>query len=535
MPTRDLLRAVTQWTPGIKPTWTIAEVRRALRLHAEGDFSLSAQLVDAMGEDDEIPGALEKWCDSILGSNFALEAVDKPNKQLSKRIVSEFEPFWWKMYPEGDLDEWLRWYRMLGVGIAVHDKWERTGSRWIPRLKVLHPQFLRYEQFTDRWLYYAQEGELEVIEGDGKWLKLMDGQRGWMKGAVRALAVAWVSKQLTIRDWNRYNERHGLPLLKAKAPMIADEGDRDEFFEDLQGLKSETIALLLTHVDGQSKDAAYDLDLLEAKDQSYESFEKHLQRQDRKFQVYLIGGNLSSEVVDQGARSAADTHRGVERTKAAAGANKLSTDLREQGLFPVVQYNIEGVTLEIVPWPKWDTDPPEDEKAEAEADEAFAKELKAFDEAGYEVENAVELADKRGIKLKKKEPLELPAPPTGDGKPPVPGATPPVPPKPAGNGNTARLARLASGFLASKASGFLNGQIYADKLTDEATDDGQQALEPTFDAILEELEAASDYEDLRKRLQNRYETLNADQLAELVYRAMVMADFAGRAAVQEDS
>lgn len=405
---RSVLQSVTQWTVGIKPTWTIAEVRNALRQHADGDFSMSSLLVDTMGEDDVLPGLFEKRVDAVLGSEFELRPVEAPNHQLSKRIVDRFGPLWWDTFPESETSELLGWYRKLGVAIGTLD-WVRGGSSWTARLRTLHPQFLRRDHHLHRWIYSAEEGELEVTPGDGRWILLLDGTRGWMNGAVRALAITWISKQLALRDWNRYNERHGLPIIKAFAPALAEEGDTLQFWNDVRGLHSETVAQLPSHLDENG--AKFDLDLLEAKDQSWKTFPALLDRADRRFMVHVLGSNLSTEVSGTGSLAATKVHRGVEISKATADAGKLSTELRRQGLYPIVTTNVSA-SLEVMPWPHWDTAPPEDDKGNAEAAEIFGKALVQISKAGYEVENLDEMSERYGLKLKKKPEPKPPAPAT---------------------------------------------------------------------------------------------------------------------------
>lgn len=419
-----LKSAITQWSPGIKPLWTISEVRQALRLHADGDFSLSAQLVDTMGEDDLIPGVLEKRVDALLGSDFELCPVDEPNKQLSVRLANKYEPGWHDRFAETELADFCGWLVMLGVAIGTLD-WTRGSNSWDATFRTLHPQFLRWDAFRRRWLYHSQEGIQEVTPGDGRWILASYGNRGWMKGSVRPLAIPWISKQFTIRDWNRYNERHGLPIIKAYAPAIAEEGDTLQFWEDIRTIQSETVAQLPTHLD--SDGAKFDLELLEAKDKSFESFEKLLDRSDRRIMVQLLGSNLSTEVTDQGSLAASKVHRGVEQAKASADEKKLSTAMREQGLYPIIAFN-QATLLESVPWPHWDVEPPEDSKANAEAAKSFGQALVEIDKAGYEVENIDDLAERYQLKLKKKpkpEPVApAPAPggalPIDDNQPPAP-------------------------------------------------------------------------------------------------------------------
>lgn len=526
MPTPVQVR-VTQWSPGIKPTWTIAEVRRALRAHADGDFQLSALLVDAMGEDDELAGLLEKRVGGVLGSDFRLEAVDAPDRQFSKQLVRRYGPAWWTIFPEGELHEFLSWRRMLGVSIGVLD-WKHESTSWVPRFRCLHPQYLRYDLHRREWRYNAQEGDLLVTPGNGTWILSCDGQRGWMRCGVRALAVTWLFKQFTLRDWNRYNERHGLPIIKAKAPAIADDDDTERFFEDAQALDREVVALLPTHLNEEG--AAFDLELLEAKDQSWQSFERSIDRCDRRFTVYLLGANLSTEVNREGARSTAEVHRGVERQKATTDAKTLANELREQGLWPIVALNHAGASLDVIPWPQWDTSPPSDDKAEAESKKAFGEAIQAIDRAGFEVENVEELAEQYGLRLKKK-----PEPPTGN-----PGVVPPAQEgapghAPATSGLTQNFgARLASGALAAKNTGFINGQLYADEVAEHALVSAQARLDDIHAAIREELDAASSYADFRARMAARYADLDPEELSTIVFAAMAMVELAGRAAVNED-
>jgi hypothetical protein len=409
MQASDVARAVTQWSVGIKPTWTISEVRTALRSHAEGDFSLSAQLVDTFGEDDIIPGLEEKRVDAVLGSDFELCAVDEPNHQLSVRLKDRFEPLWWDMFPESEMGDLLKWYRQLGVAVAVLD-WDRGNAAWKPTLRVLHPQFLRWNSFRQRFTYSAREGELDVTPGDGRWVLLTDGQRGWMRGLVRSLAIDWIAKQLAMRDWNRYNERHGLPIIKAFAPAIAEEPDQEAFWEDVKAIQSDVVAQLPTHLDDNG--AKFDLELLEAQDGNWKSFEALIDRVDRRFMVRILGSNLSTEITTQGSQAAVNAHRGVEAAKATADAQKLSTDVRKQGLYPAIAFNVAGVRIEVIPWPKWDTEPPEDDKASAEAAAALGLAFKNFALAGYDIENLDEIEERYGVKLVKRAAPEPPAPTT---------------------------------------------------------------------------------------------------------------------------
>lgn len=529
---------VTQWAPNIKPTWTIGEVRAALRAHADGDFSLSAQLVDTMGEDDLLPGLVEKRIDAVMACDFDVLPVDHPNRQQSKRLVAQWGPLWWDMFPESEVGQLLEWYLWLGVAIAVLD-WDRGATRWTPRLRVLHPQYLRWDGFRRTFVFNAQQGQLDVTPGDGTWILLSRGHRSWMKGRVRSCGVPWFRKQLTLRDYQRYCYRHGIPILKAFTPAIADDPDKEQFVEDVRSMDNEAVVQLPTNLD--ENDAKFDLELLEAKDQSFKAFDNLVDRQDRRFMVLWTGANLSTEVTDQGSKAAAETHADVAQEKAEADAKRLSTDLRKQALYPAIAMNVAGVAFETVPWPEWDTEPPADTKAEAEDQKAFGEAVKAVQDAGFDVENIDELAEKHGLELKKREPPPTPAPGV-----PVPGQAPPANDPDEGdeedesddtddNRQAARHRGHGSRQLSGAApTGFTEGQVYIDALVAHAAELGVALLEPTLMRIEREIDAAESYEDLKRRLRAAYEEIDAQALSDTVESAMQMGELAGRVAVNED-
>lgn len=518
-PSRKNFTRITGWTPGVRTTgWTVRRVHSAINAHATGSFLESALLADTMLTDDEIPGVLEKRVNAVLGSDFSLVVPEEGNKALAERIQKELEPQWWDAFPEGELDEFIRSYRMLGVAVGVLD-WTQSANRWTPRARFLSPQYLRFDDEKERFFYSAREGEFPVTPGDGQWLLLTDGRRGWLRASVRALAVTWLIKQLTWRDWSRYNERHGLPIVKAMVPAIALEEDREQFIEDLENLNSEIVATLPTHLDESG--ASFDLQLLEATDRNWESFERAIARCDRKFQIHFLGQNLTTEIDKNGSRAAAEVHRGVERDKAKADAEKMGTSLREQAMVPWVTYNYAGATLAETSWPKWDTSPPDDQQTEAAAKKTFGEALTAIKAGGYRVANLDELAEKYNLKLEKVEITPIPAANAPENAPP---AAP----------TTDEKLTLASKAAVEDNAGFIAGQGYADALVDYATNQSVPFLSEDVTAVLQVLEQAQDYGDLRQRLREKYRELSPEKFSALVEKYVIIAELAGRAAVMQD-
>ena len=88
----------------------------------------------------------------------------------------------------------------------------------------------------------------------------------------------------------------------------------------------------------------------------------------------------------------------------------------QQALWPAVGFNVAAVQLAVVPWPKWNTEPPEDDKGHATAVEMISKAVLQFDKAGYDVENLDEIEERYGVKLVKR-PAVLPTAPTNNDPP----------------------------------------------------------------------------------------------------------------------
>ncbi len=89
---------------------------------------------------------------------------------------------------------------MLGVALA-QISYQRVegldGLVWEPRLHNEEAQFLRYDLEQRKWFYSTREGEILITPGDGKWVLLEAGERGYRNGAIRALALMWHVRELS--------------------------------------------------------------------------------------------------------------------------------------------------------------------------------------------------------------------------------------------------------------------------------------------------------------------------------------------------
>lgn len=384
---------ITPWATSIRPTWTIGQVRAALLSHRMGDMNQVSQLFDSMLEDDEIPGDLQKRINATLRSEFSLK-IDE-DRELNRREQNT-EDMFPDMVPDDQLFDLIANWIVLGVGVATID-WNIKGPLWIPKLRNLPTEFLRYDENAREWTYEAREGTQKVIPGNGKWVLLTSGDRGWIWGLIRGLATLWLGKRLTEVDWQRYCQKHGLPIIKAKVPIFRDEKEKTRFIDELGEIQSEGVIGL---PQGTDESQSYDVELLEATDQSWEAFEAHLARADRKIQIMLLGSNIGTEQSEEtgGSRAAAETSSaGIDRDKAKADEKRVAQTLKDQFLRPFFELNFGAAP--DVPRPYWDVCPEEDAREWADSQVAFVGLLNQIRTTGYKLKNAEELAKEYGLEL----------------------------------------------------------------------------------------------------------------------------------------
>jgi phage gp29-like protein len=356
-------------------SWTewdsVSKVKAALSELEGGHFMQAAQLVDAMGRDDRIAGVLATRVNGLFGL-----PVDFEDKHGTKRAAKPLEELRPKMFPKAQTKKLLRSGIMLGVGLA-ENVWERTATSWTPRLKWWHPQFLQWRWDTRSFWVQTMTGQVEITPGDGQWVLYTPhgAQLGWLEAMVRALAIPWLIRQWARRDWARYSEVHGLPIRLGKVPAKADNDDKERFIDELSQLASENTIRL---PQGETPEASFDVDLLEAVSQSWEGFQALIAKTDVDIAVTLIGQNLTTEAGTgvKGALATAQVHERVRQDVLEDDATSLDECLHEQSVKPWALYNYGDE--DAAPMATIHTDPPEDLKGKADVFKTVGEALKNY-------------------------------------------------------------------------------------------------------------------------------------------------------------
>jgi phage gp29-like protein len=490
------------------------QVKAAIRELEQGRLYTASMVVDAMERDDRLAGALLQRTKALsaLQLNFT-EGLGGKAAAIATEVTDNFQQW----CSAASLTEMLKWGVMLGISFGQM-LWEVEEGRLCPRLKVWHPMHAYWRWDTRSWWMVTEGGVVEVKGGDGQWVVFAPygEQRAWMQGAVRSLYVPWLLRQWTLRDWGRWGEVYGSPIRKVTTPAASEESDKQRFLREVAQLGASSTIRLPTSADPNQR---FDVELVEATSTGYDGFDKLLAKTESSMAIALLGQNLSTEVTG-GSHAAASVHASIRNDILESDAKSLAKCLHDQFFMPWANLNYGDP--KAAPLPVWVTAPPEDRKEAGDALKSLGDGIKALFSAGAKPDtNAI--LDHHGVPVT--GPAEEPAPP------PAPGAAGEGP----GEKEPPTDKALAAMFLATKPSGALRGQAYADAVADKARERATQALKPDVMHVLGAVAASNSYDELKGRLIELYGNMEPSHFAVILQRAMLLAELAGRLAVLEDT
>jgi phage gp29-like protein len=521
---RDTSETVVASQPSVRSTvlWTPA-LLQSLSLQADsGDLYRLGDLVEQMLADDRIPELLDTLVGDVLSADLTFEK-DARSKVGDAEKADELDTDWPLGYDDDELKQLGMWTLMTGVGFCKHEAWlDSEGGRIVPLLKWWHPKQFLYRQFpiTDRtWLVRDENGgQTPLAAGDGTWVILTRrGEfRPWANGLWRELCWWWMLKRCAIQDWGVHSE---------KSSKLVVNSDNETTAEMRKGIAK--------YVYEASKDAVislppgFKMELIELSANTREIYQAQVDAANAAFAIAILGQNLTSDV-SSGSLAAAEVHERKENRKVTGVAKMLAKGLQQQSIAWWAEYNFGDRAL--APYPRWDTDPPEDSSAKATTFKTTADGLVSLKNAGYKLKPE-QIETDFGLVVEEVEP---PAPVPVPGQPGVPGK--PVAPKPPAKKPAPAQARfLASGDDPASVPGYVAGQVYVDALTDKSTALAADDHDGFVERLLEAIDGCEDYSQVRRAVLDAYaEEDDPERLAELVEHGMLLANLAGRHAVAED-
>lgn len=365
--------------------WDVPSARAAKRDLVIGLFDQPSQMADAiMFSDSRVQAGLASRL-SILGRPVDFRIPRKyRDSALARECLDAFVDAWPEMATEAVMGEMQRWAIMMGFGIS-QILWDTSGKYATPHPLPWHPKYSYFHWLYRCYVAITLDGQEPIIPGDGSWILHAPhgGYRGWMRGAVGAVAPWWLGRAYALRDWMRYSERHGLPIIKLKTPAVGDPYQQQTVRFQMAHLGQETVL----HLPQNPPPAlSYDVELLEAKDTAHEGFRMLIEQCNQEITLALLAQTLTTSMPAEGGSSyaAARVHAGVLQGLMEADARGLALTTTNQLARPFAKYNFGHASL--APQVVWDVTPFEDAATKAQAFMQLAAAISAMRTAGFQMD-----------------------------------------------------------------------------------------------------------------------------------------------------
>lgn len=384
--------------------WTPDDIDHALRRADSGDMSRLADLVEWTLGDDRVSSVYETRAADVLGAEVSFEASGDGRRKNRPVADLEADEDYWRLFPEPEVIEWLKWGWVAGIGFAQFVDTKRVpGGRLVPRLQPWHLRWTRFDWERRQWFALTGESgdvEVPINPGDGQWLAFCPWgtQRPWARGQWRGVSRLALLKHYATIDLARTSEAHGKPAWFASGAKTIQE--REQIAADLSNLGSDPVLAAMGDID---------VKLIAAEANTGDIFFRQFEYANRAIAIVATGGNLATES-EANVATGATAQEKIQQKRKEADAERISTTKREQGLKPWAFWNFGDERL--APWPVFKVEEDEDLTEVATLWKTVGEALQNFDDVGFEVDPN-DIKERFGIELRAK-PKPEPVPPPND-------------------------------------------------------------------------------------------------------------------------
>lgn len=358
--------------------FSVNDIRNAIGDLVIGQFDRPAQLADVIMADSRVVAAMGSRVGGVFGRPARFRIKKKyRGSRIARECRDAWAESWVTMNATAAFSEMHRWGIMLGFWIGQLI-WDHSGKWSVPIPVTWHPRYTWYHWLYRVFVAVSMDGLVPVTPGDGHWVlhAPYGAYRGWFRAVLWSIAD-WVhGRKLTLRDQLRYNERHGLPIFKAKSPAGALPKSIDRWRQQLRCIGQEAVIHLPQGVD---KQYSYDVEMMEASDQAYLAFKTAIDQMGSEVILAILWQNLMTEV-KEGSYAAARMHGDVRETAVELDENADSHTVNTQ-IAPAFALNNFG-DADLAPVTHWPVRPEEDQKTRSETFSTFAKGLSDLRTAG---------------------------------------------------------------------------------------------------------------------------------------------------------
>jgi phage gp29-like protein len=386
--------------------WTPERVESARDGADAGIMMELADLIETMCRDARISGVISTRTHGMLGLPLEfMGGADEARTALGDMDQSETpNAQWWQMHDESEVAKLLKWGLMCGVGIAQRIELPRlVGQPHRYKIETWSPRWLSYYHYgyengnAPEWRVLTQNGNESILPGDGQWIMFLPygARRPWTEGLWTQLAFPWLLKHFSLEDRANFGEVLGSPVWVGTTAHGGTEKQRNTFLSQLRRLGKNGKIVLPQGWDLQLREAA-------GAGKTGDVFDNQIKQSNEEITIALAGQLVTTEGTT--GFSAGNVQETIHQNLLRFDAIRIASCLREQSLEPWALWNYG--TRAAAPFPKWNTEKPEDVTEVAEGmnklGEAVTSLNQALQAGGIEVD-ANKLVEKFGVPIRTKK------------------------------------------------------------------------------------------------------------------------------------
>lgn len=476
-----------------------------LRDADDGELERQSELFEEMEErDGYLFAQLQTRKLAIMGLDWSVKPADTTPE--AKRMADEFAALWSGLDQEsllGDLADAIP----KGVSM-VNVAWSREGKVWKPSTfeHILSSKLLyRDQRFKVRTLEAPMGLELPFGAYVEHRFKARAGSPT-RAGLMRTICWWFLFKHYGVKDWLAFAELFGVPLRLGKYDPSTGDDERRALEMAVRSIGSDGAGVI-------SRDT--EIEIIEiASRGGAEVFQNLVNLCNREIVVTVLGQTLTSGEGEHGTQALGNVHEKIRQDILIADVKALSRTLRRDLVRAWVAFNYGLDKLELAPHIRPTILDDDELKVNAET-------LKILQEMGLPIPTAW-VRSKFGV----------PAPTEGEEVLSVAAPQTQALERPRDYGY-ARIA-LERATKPVTGRGVLEGQSYASRLIDATSSAGTTQIRSTLEQVLEICSQAQGFDQTREALLEAFPDLPRSELEALLESGMVLAELAGRYAVQRD-
>lgn len=464
-----------------------------------GNIRRQMELFEEIEEKDtHLFSQLQTRKNAVAGLDWSIMPAsdDGKDKEIAKfvgDILYEFE----------DMDDLiLDLLDAIGKGISVCEiMWAYKKGHVVPRsIPWRHPKKFCFDDFDELHVLTEENRAQGIPLPPNKFIvhqyKAKSGSPT-RSGVLRVAVWMYLFKNYAIKDWLAFSEVYGMPIRLGKYEPGTSQEDKDALIAAVQNIGADAAGVI-------SKDT--EIQFIESLRSDGLLYDNLVKLCNAEISKAVLGQTLTSEPGESGSYALGKTHGLVRQDILEADCKGLQKTIKRYLIRPLVEFHF-GLGCKI-PWLKLNYESPEDLVQEATKYQTLVVGL------GLPVSQE-HIYEKFGVPM------------------PEPGQTLLTPPS--AMPNMGGMGAFPFKQVIAKQQPTDGGQHSADKLSDNMLGRAAAAVDATLQPLYQVIAEATSLEDLRDRLLAAYQELPEDELADLIQKAIFIADLNGRAAVMDDA